>query len=212
MAKKPDKPPKIAPHTRRTLGLTSANRPVTDEERALVWQLAEEGWSQRAIADKVGLGRSTVARELAKDAVGLEQIRASLREARAERTKKLEGAGLDEANEWLSVASRVRRELLAAMDTKDGKKRKTAMTEAVSVLGVLPRMLQATRAAGAEGVKLTQLLTGGVTERMGGPVSPEDMSPDQIIDRAIALGKENDLPPALRARAKARKEAAARPA
>lgn len=205
MAKQPASTRKIKPHTRRTLGVTSASQVITAQERALIWQFAEEGWSQRAIAEKTGLGRSTVARELAKDPVALEQLRAALREARAERTKKLEGAGLDEANGWLDIAKDVRARLQKALETKSPKARRAAMAEAVQVLAVVPRMIQAARGAGADGVKLTQLLTGGVTERVGGPVSPEDMTPDQIIDRAIALGRESELPPRLRARAEQRK-------
>lgn len=207
MARKPPAPRKLPPHTRRTRGLTSANRPLSDQERAMIWTLTEEGRSQRFVAESLGIGRSTVTRELAKDPVGLEQIRAALREARGEKWKRAETLGIDEATSWLELLSRMRDSLTTALDTRDARKRRQATRDALEVLGVIPRVLQATKAAAGEACKQVQVLTGGVTERIGGtsPASDELAdNPELLVEQCIAAGCVDQLSPVLKAYAQKR--------
>lgn len=177
----------------------------------MIWHLAENGLSQRGIAEKMGLSRTSVYTVLHQDPVALEQIRADLREERANRTKRLEGLGLDEAAEWLELASSARKQLISAMSSKDEKRQKKALDRLLGILAVVPKMVSAARAAGADGARLTQLLTGGVTERIGGAPVGEDLTTARaLIDAARALGRLGDLPPAIKAAAEAEaaKEAA----
>lgn len=210
MARKPSQPEKPKKR-RRSFGVAGGVvRPMTREEKAMIWELTAAGFSQRKVAEEMGLCRTSVYTVLHSDPVGLEQIRADLREQRAERTKRLEGLGLDEAAAWLELAQNSRTELLSALRQKDQRKQKQALNRILAVLAVVPKMVQAARAAGADGAKLTQLLTGGVTERIGAPSVGEDLTTARaLIDAARALGRLEDLPPAIRQAAEAEEAKAA---
>jgi IS30 family transposase len=205
MAKQPASTRKIKPHTRRTRDKTSAARKLPDSLRALIWQLTEEGLSQRAVAEKLDIGRSSVTRELATDPAQLEQIRAVLREARSERWKRAEGLGVDEVNEWLGILQRVRGLLEQGLGQKTAKKRKDAINQVLGVLAVIPKVIQATKGAAGEASRQVQVLTGGVTDRIGGtsPATPEDLvdNPEMLIEQCIAAGCVDMLSPVLKAAA-----------
>lgn len=182
----------------RTRGVSSVSAEITKEERALIWQLTEEGFSQRDVAQKLSISRTSVTRILSEDPVGLEQVRAILREARAQKWKRSETLGIDEAIEWLELLAATRKQLAEALAIKDQRKRRAKLKELYELLHIIPRVIQATKGSAGESAKQVQLLTGGVTERLGAAINDEDLSPEQLCHRAIGLGREHELPPRLR--------------
>lgn len=183
-------------------GVSSAGKKLTDEEKGLIWQLTEEGFSQREIADRMGLGRTVVTLTLAADPINLEQVRAVLREARASKWKRCEDIGISEANAWSEMLKTMRLQLTEAMAIKDQRKRRAKLKGIYEVLHIIPRVIQATKGSAGESAKQVQLLTGGVTERLGTAVNDADLSPEQLCRRAINLGCEDSLSPNLREYAK----------
>lgn len=196
-------PRRKSPAGKTFRGVTPVTKALTDEEKALIWQLTEEGLSQREIGEKLGIGRNSVTRTLASDPVGLEQVRTVLREARAAKWKQCEAIGITEALEWQKMLAVARASLQTALAMTNRKLRIAKLSEIYDLLHVIPRVIQATRAAAGESAKQVQLLTGGITERIGTAVNDEDLGPEQLCQRAISLGREADLPPRLRAYAEA---------
>lgn len=180
----------------RGRGTSDYNAPLTNEARALIWTLAEEGHSQRATAERLNIAPGTVGRELISDPIRLEALRARQREARSTKWRALESTGLDEALAWL-------KELSAMRPRFAGTGRRQLSTRALDRLAVLPRIVASLQRAAAEGSKQVQLLTGGLTERIGGEQA--DLTAEQIVEMAAQAGLLEMLPPRLRAYAKERK-------
>jgi predicted transcriptional regulator len=157
---------------------------LDEDAKALIWTMSEEGQSQRGIAAELGIAPSTVGKELAADPVRLEALRARLREQRSERWKKLEIESIDVAIDGV-----------AKLKTKISKGKLDAHE--------LARSLSSLTRSGEAGAKMTQLLTGGATDRLalGGSGQSElgDMTNEQLIEAYIELGRVKDLPPMLRA-------------
>lgn len=180
---------------RKKAGQTAYNAPLTDEARAAIWTLTEEGQSQRSVGKMLDVAPSTVSKELAQDPVRLEALRARQREARAQGWKRIEELGLEELVGWLE---RLR-------DYRTGKKRRTK--KSIEDLDRLPRVLQAVRAAAETSTKTVQLLTGGLTERIGSDTaSDSNLDPEQLIEMAVQFNCVEMLPPKLRVIATARQK------
>lgn len=164
---------------------------LDDHARALIWTLAEEGGTQRSIADQMGIAPSTVGRVLASDPVGLEALRARLREAQAGAWKAIQAAATAETLAWIQSLGAVRKKL-----EKGGDK---GVSERVwRSLLAMPRALSAVRHAGESGTRMVQLLTGGATERIDRADSGGDADAEQLVQMAIDAGLVDRLPPALR--------------
>lgn len=191
-APKPQEPPRKPRKTPKGAATAGYNLPLTAEQRAKIWTLTEEQLSQREVARQLGLAPGTVGRELAKDPIGLESLRARQREDRAKRWRRIEDMGLDETIGWLERISKIR--------TGQNRMSKRAMAE----MPLVPRFLQSVRAAAETATKQVQLLTGGATERVegqGGGNDSDAMTPEQLIEQAIELDAIQMLPPRLRAQA-----------
>lgn len=192
------KPVKQAEKLKTFRGVAAVNKKLSDEERALIWQLTEEGFSQREIGERLGCGRTAVTRTLADDPVALEQVRTVLREARAAKWKRCEDLGISEANAWTEMLNDTRAKLALALQVKNKRERRSQLKELYELLHIIPRIIQATKGSAGESAKQVQLLTGGVTERLGTAINDDDLSPEQLCQRAIMLGRESELPPRLR--------------
>lgn len=181
---------------RRAAGKSSYNEPLTKDQIAQLWVLAEEGHSQRHIAKILGCAPSTVSKQLAADPVAIEALRARLREERASRWKQIESLGLDELIAWLGRVSNMRS---AKMPARLSKRQETE-------LHTTPRYITALRHTAETATRTVQLLTGGVTERIGkdqGQHEDEIATAEGLIAQAIEMDAIDLLPPPLRARARA---------
>jgi IS30 family transposase len=178
---------------RKNAGTGSYNKPLTDQLVATIWTLTEEDRSQRAIGELLGVAPSQVSKELGRDPIRLEALRARQREERAKRWKRLETVGVDELLEWAKVLKDARPEFTST--------RKHISQRRIERLAVLPRILTALRGVAAEGSKQTQLLTGGATERVG-QEQPSELSAEQLVAQAIERGLVDRLPERLREYAK----------
>lgn len=186
---------------RKGKGAAGYNAPLTDAQEAAIWTLAEEGKSQRGIAEELRLAPSTVGKVLARDPVRLDALRARLREERAQRWKQLETRSIDLALRWVDRTDKVVRK--GKLSGADYDRLGTSF----------PRLLSSLTRAGEAGAKMTQLLTGGATERIGGEQSAglDSMTNEQLIDAYIGLGRVDELPPVLQALARKEIERRAAP-
>lgn len=162
---------------------------IDDNRSAMIWTLTEEGMSRRGIAKQLNISARSVGRVLSKDPVRLEDLRIAQREARSQKWQRVEELGLDELIGWLE----------RTRDIRIGK-RKPRDSDAL-----VPSFLRALRSAAESGTKATELLQGGVTERMGKESTSElTDSPEALIEQAIALNIVDRLPPLLREAAQRR--------
>lgn len=190
----PKKPTKSGRKHPRGSGEHDYNKPIHPEVLAMVWNLTEEGLSQREIGSRLGISASAVSKEQGSDPVRLSAVRARQREERAKKWKQIENLGLDEVLGWLDVVEGIR----------TGTRKKLTKRELI-LLPLMPRFLQATRASAETASKMTQLLTGGATERYEKADADDAITDEQLIDQAIDLDRVMDLPPRLRAVATRRK-------
>lgn len=183
---------------RKASGTSDYNAPIPESILAQVWVLTEEGNSQRSTAEQLKISPSQVHKILGEDPVRLEALRARQREARATRWKQVENAGLDELIAWLEEIRKYR-------ETPIGKKTMSQREE--MRLTLLPRLVNSLRQAAETGTKTVQLLTGGLTERVGTDREhvETEMSSEQLINTAIELDAIEILPPRLREAAKREK-------
>lgn len=184
------------------------NGPLTEEETALMWVLAEEDKSQRAIAEELGRAPSTISRAMAKDPVASEALKARLREERAKAWKGLRAKGITAADLWLDNLIAGAKKLLAAgKPVRKGKARRARGISAkeLQAMSIVPRCVSSAAMAAEKAEKVTQLLTGGATERFDDPGGGADAkwTSEQAIESALATGDIDCLPPQLQAIARA---------
>jgi len=180
------------PKTSRTAtrnGDGSYNLPITDEIKAAIWVRAEEGKSQRAIARDLVLSATAVNKVLAENPVRYEALRARLRDERARQWQEIEAAGQRHTRALLEIVG------------KRASNARLLKPQAIDDLAVRARALQAIRHTTESGSKMTQLLTGGATDRVEtmAAKTAEEMTADDIVELAIADDKVAELPPGLRA-------------
>lgn len=190
MAKRKPKPRSKYP---KVLGRSDYNAPLPEEVDAAIWALTEEGLSQRAVAEQLGIGPSKVGHALVKDPIRLDELRARQREHRAQRWKGIEDVGLGETLAWLEAVKKIR---LAGWDK--------ASKKTLAKLALIPRIIQAVRHTAETATRATQLLTGGATSRVERTGVSDDLdTPEGVIRAAIEVGLAiTDIPPALRPRAR----------
>ena len=186
------------PKPRKGKGKSTYNAPLGDDAEARIWVLTEEGLSQRAVAEQLGVAASTVGAALAKDPVRLESLRARLAEERASRYREMEQKGQLACLLWLDesikLGERVAKRGLSAIGAKQLDK-----------VAILPRLIQVGSQTAERSTKASNLLTGKATERVEN--TTKEMDADQLIDAAIEHGLVDRLPPALQDEAKKRTKA-----
>lgn len=187
MSKNDQKPKRKRP---RGAGRTDYNTPLTQEQKAAIWQFAEEGFSQRETARQLKISPSIVSRTLALDPIALDALRARLAEERAARWKQVETAGLDELIGWLQ----------RTREFRTGKRRRSE--KANEEFDALPKYLTALRGVAEAGTRQTQLLTGGATDRFQQIPTDEALTDEQLIAQAVELDSIDILPVRLRAAAR----------
>lgn len=195
----PEKPAKESKWTRKDKGDPTARERIADDKIAMIWILREQGLSQRAIAERVLVTAPTVHRELSRDPIRLEAIIARQREDEARGWQKIASKGRDETNGWLELCEEVR------LGDK-GKKKLSAYK--LKLMALAPSYLRAVQLTANQSAKLTQLLTGGATERIDGTVQTNSIdasTAEQLIEQALELDQIGLLPPYLRPRAELEK-------
>ena len=166
-------------------GTTEYKAKLEAEQKAAIWTLTEEGLSQREVGRRLEISPSAVGRELSRDPIGLEALRARQREERSKRWRRIEDLGLDETIAWLERAKSIRQ-----------------AKKAPSKVDVLvPRFLQAIRHTAETATRQTQLLTGGATSRLDVQDTEGQQNAEQLIEAAIEMGCVDQLPPRLKDRA-----------
>lgn len=185
---KPPPAPKAKPRRRR------GHVPLDDERKALIWVEVEAGHTYRDIAKKLNVSTSAISMVLRADPLKFESIRSALKEERAKAYAKLNTSTLEHCQAIADRVGRLARKarVLTDAEQKDLVARSTA--------------LRTLKAVNAGALAARELLTGGPTERIATQqtFSPAEMTPDQIIEMHIRLGIEDQLPPIMRAVAKAR--------
>lgn len=184
---------------KRNKGKTGYNAKLTEAAKAMVWVLTEEGKSQRQVAELLGIVASTVSKTLASDPVALEALRARQREARARLWRELETLSLEEAVGWMGQLKAYRQKKV------DGPGKAISVREERRLL-MLPRAIQVSRQAAEGATKMTQLLTGGATERFEQSGTIDETNADQLVQMAIDAGVVDKLPPAMQEYAKRKME------
>lgn len=179
----------------RNKGRTDAQARMHESTRAMIWTLTEEGKSQRGVAEVLGISPSAVGRELATQPVELEAVRARQREARARLWRELETLSLEEAVGWMGQLKAYRQKKV------DGPGKAISVREERRLL-MLPRAIQVSRQAAEGATKMTQLLTGGATERFEQSGTIDETNADQLVQMAIDAGVVDKLPPAMQEYAK----------
>lgn len=190
MSKKPTRPTGGPKRHRKDRGSTNYGEAISDELQAMIWTLTEEGNSQREGAAKLKISPVTFGKYLALDPIRLEGIRARQREARSQAWKKLENVCVGEALEWVDVLTKARPGFNA-----NGKGQ--ISTRKLDRIAVIPRILTSLKGLGGEGSKQVQILTGGVTERIGDEQGGE-LTAEQLVQQAIDRGLVDKLPARLR--------------
>jgi len=175
---------------RKNAGTAHYQAKFSDELRALIWTLTEEGCSQREVAKRLDIATSSVGNELATDDIRLGALRARQRETRALNWKKLEDVSVKEALEWVSILSKNRFGFNATGKSQISQRK-------LERIAIIPRILTGLKNVAGEGSKQVQLLTGGVTERRGEETT--EINAEQLVAEAIARGCVDRLPPRLRA-------------
>ncbi len=160
--------------------------PLTDEQVAALWLSYEETGSYRATGRALGISDTTVARWARKDPIRLAALIAARADARAERFREIEERSIKETLELLEVLTKART-AIAKSGKSGAMSRKEQFQRIPPVLSALQRL------AGDAATKV-QLLTGGVTERLGsenpGGVDASELTDEQLI----GLVGEFDLP------------------
>ena len=173
-----------------------AFEPITDELRARIWVLVEEGCSFREIRKQTGCDYYTIQRVRAEDPERLRELIAAKQEERAALWKQIEHQAISLQGKFLGGAER----LFFGDDGKVRDDRQDKFAE----FGA--RWLSAVQRSASDATTKHQLLTGGATERIDNGPALEPGSDEYLINLAIQFGEDGirDLPAALRERARAR--------
>ncbi len=199
MTKKRPQPPKAPAPGKRFPG-----QPLTPEIEAQVWVLTEEHMSWRQIKQELGVGFDTISRILSRDPARLGALRSAQRQERSKLWQQIENQGLLTVSRMVAAAGK------ALFDDK-GNPRKNRTKADTAFLEDAARWLAPIRHAAHSATQMTQLLTGGATERNGQADAPAgletELTEDQIIQAFIDDGIVDQLPPAMRAKALLRAKA-----
>lgn len=199
--KKPQKTP-------QTLGegdtsTSTSTTQISDEQKAQMWVLREEGRSLRQIASEVGCSTRSVQREFHTDPA---------RHATLVRVQKEERAAIwqQSENRSLKLLVKMLEEDQTQLWTPTGRPKKLTgkrQEEIFTRIDTIRKMIGPIRMAADSSTKMSQLLTGGATEIVGSSsdgvglgVDPSKMTDEEAIELAIAHGLVDELPQALRER------------
>jgi predicted transcriptional regulator len=172
-----------------------STEPKSDEERAHVWVLFEEGHSQREIARQTGMGARTVQRILREDPGRLEALAALQRDERRLLWREIE-------NQALRGVQQTMREAMARLFDDDGKAREGLMEIDRVFVAELPKVGRWMGRIAKDASTHVSLLSGDPTDRvaLAGGLELDVLSAtdEELIDEAKRLGLEEKLPARLR--------------
>lgn len=173
---------------------------LSDDQRARIWVLREERQSLREIATEIGCHNRSVSRVLNEDPGRAAALAAVQREERARSWEQIEDKSLKILRDALD-------DVHATIRTQGGRKKRIVGKDASVRLTHLTRLVGPLRMAADSATAKSQLLSGGVTERIGsssgGIGDPDNMDDNQILDLARKYGLEDKLPARLREKANA---------
>ncbi len=169
----------IAVRDRRQLD--SIDRSQTDKAPA-VWALAGEGWTIKAIAQRLEASEQTVAAVLHSEPARFDAIKSGSIERRRERWLHIEAAGQEQILTWMERAA--------------GLSKKKELTEHdIKVLRVCSRVGEWLGRLSSSAMERAQLLAGfptAIEGRVGGLADVAQMSDDDMIARAVELDRQRD--------------------
>jgi len=170
---------------------------TSDEVQAQVWTLREEGKSYRDISAELKINTRTVGRILAKDPARIADLVRAQKEERGKLWQQIENLGLKNLRAWLEQVG----------ETLTGPKggRKSRFTDRdLELIKAAGTVLTPLRMISESGTRMSQLLTGGPTERFeespvkGGFGALNDMTDEELIIAAVENGLTHLLPARLR--------------
>jgi hypothetical protein len=173
---------------------STQGRSLPPEAIAMIWVLAEQGLSYRAIARRVECSPQSVHRILTSDREKHSALVTRLRERASRKWKRIADQGATAALKWIKKLNDL------------GDKENLDLID-MEKLQLMPAAVRSLIQAAEGGEKLHQLLTGGATERKeeARRVSVQvEHKADEIIRRAIEMKVTDRLPAPLRAEAERR--------
>ena len=170
-----------------------SNQPLNDNEKASIWAVWEESGVLRHTARECGVSVSSVQKTLAENPLRYEGLKQARAEERSARYLRIEEKTLDHVEGTLDDAQAAREELKKIK----GHNRVRPALEAS--LRHTARHLSALRMVADSATSKTNLLAGDATVniRHDGNVGVGDLTPEQMVEKARALGLDHLITPAI---------------
>ena len=171
--------------------------PTGDEVKSQVWTLREEGKSYRDISREMGICTRTVGRILAEEPARIADLVRAQKEERGKLWQQVENLGLKNLRAWLWQID------ATLVGPKGGIKRKFSARD-MEIINAAGKVLSPLRMISESGTKMSQLLTGGPTERFeeapakGGFGVLSEMTDEEFIIAAEKHSLVHLLPARLR--------------